>query len=165
MAQAGVVFEREDWVSAANRAFEYVFMTMSVRGRLMHSSRRSTKRGAGVVEELRANGVADELLDRIDVPAGIPIGSHSGAEIALSVLAKVVEVRRNGGASMPAPAEAPAPAAAVDSPKLAVDPICGMTVAAVPSSPHVERDGETTYFCSEGCKAKFEAGEHASVAG
>ena len=125
----------------------------------------STKRGAGVVEELRANGVDGELLDRIDVPAGIPIGSHSGAEIALSVLAKVVEVRRNG-----AVARAPAPPASagsmpIESAKLAVDPICGMTVAAVPSSLHVEHDGETVYFCSEGCKAKFEAGEHASLAG
>ena len=39
-----------------------------------------------------------------------------------------------------------------------------MTVAAVASTLSVERDGETVYFCSEGCKAKFEAGEHASVA-
>ena len=126
----------------------------------------STKRGAGVLDELRADGVDGELLDRIDVPAGIPIGSHSGAEIALSVLAKVVEVRRSNGASVRAPADAPAPAAAAsaDSAKLAVDPICGMTVAAVPSSLHVEHDGETVYFCSEGCKAKFEAGDHASVA-
>jgi uncharacterized protein YyaL (SSP411 family) len=51
MAQAGVVFEREDWVAAAIRAFDYVVMTMSVRGRLMHSIRRSTKRGAGMLDD------------------------------------------------------------------------------------------------------------------
>jgi YHS domain-containing protein len=40
-----------------------------------------------------------------------------------------------------------------------------MTVAAVETTPSLERDGETVYFCSEGCKAKFEAqGEHASLA-
>ena len=119
----------------------------------------SEKRGAGVLEELRADGVDDELLERIDFPAGIPIGSHSGAEIALSVLAKVVSVRRNGGAG------AHVPAASSASASLAVDPVCGMTVAAVESTPHLERDGETVYFCSEGCKARFEAGEHASLAG
>jgi xanthine dehydrogenase accessory factor len=119
----------------------------------------SEKRGAGVLEELRADGVDEELLERIEVPAGIPIGSHTGAEIALSVLAKVVSVRRNGAAG----AGAPATSRATSS--LAIDPICGMTVATVESTPHLERDGETVYFCSEGCKARFEAGEHASLAG
>ena len=44
---------------------------------------------------------------------------------------------------------------------LAVDPICGMTVAAVPSTLSLERDGETFYFCCEGCKAEFEAQQRA----
>ena len=40
-----------------------------------------------------------------------------------------------------------------------------MTVAAVPGTLSVEHDGETVYFCCEGCKAKFEAEhEHAAVA-
>jgi Cu+-exporting ATPase len=42
---------------------------------------------------------------------------------------------------------------------IAVDPICGMTVAAISGTPSVEHDGETIYFCCEGCKTKFEA-EH-----
>jgi xanthine dehydrogenase accessory factor len=139
----------------------------------------SEKRGAGVLEELRADGVGQELLERIDVPAGIPIGSHSGAEIALSVLAKIVSVRRGAATPEPgsirSPAEAPAadaggagaegPSTAPSSPSLAVDPICGMTVAAVAGTPSVERNGETVYFCSEGCKARFEAGQHASLGG
>ena len=56
----------------------------------------SAKRGAGVLDELRADGVADGLLARIDVPAGIQIGSRTAGEIAVSILAKVVEVRRAG---------------------------------------------------------------------
>ncbi len=40
----------------------------------------------------------------------------------------------------------------------AVDPICGMTVST--SSPiHAERDGQTYYFCHEGCRQKFLAQE------
>ena len=109
----------------------------------------SERRGAGVLEELRAAGVPGHLLERIDVPAGIAIGSRTPGEIALAILAKIVEVRRS----------APAPAPVT----LAVDPICGMTVPAVPETLSVERDGETIYFCSEGCKARFES-EHASVA-
>ena len=54
----------------------------------------SRKRGDGVVGELRGDGVPDELLGRIDVPAGLDIGARTPAEIALSILARVVEVRR-----------------------------------------------------------------------
>lgn len=118
----------------------------------------SEKRGAGVLAELRADGVAEELLERIEVPAGIPIGSHGPGEVAVSVLARIVSVRRGDQAGAPS-----APAA--ETPGVAIDPICGMTVAAVEGTPSVEREGETIYFCSDGCKSEFEAREHASVAG
>jgi xanthine dehydrogenase accessory factor len=121
----------------------------------------SEKRGAGVLEELRSAGVGEELLERVDVPAGIPIGSHTASEIAVAILAKIVSVRRSAGAS-----GAPPPRRAnVGSSRLAVDPICGMTVAAADATPSVRRGGETVYFCSEDCKAAFEAqGEHAPLA-
>ena len=54
----------------------------------------SRKRGAGVVEELRAEGVAEELLDRLETPAGLDIGARTPAEVALSIVARIVEVRR-----------------------------------------------------------------------
>ena len=37
----------------------------------------------------------------------------------------------------------------------AVDPVCGMTVTVVPGTPSAERDGETVYFCCDGCKNAF----------
>jgi xanthine dehydrogenase accessory factor len=109
----------------------------------------SRKRGDGVLAELRGDGVAPELLERIEVPAGLDIGARTPAEIALSILARVVEVRRG---------QRPTPAAT------AVDPVCGMTVAITPDTLSLELDDETHYFCSEGCRAKFEA-EHAAARG
>jgi YHS domain-containing protein len=39
-----------------------------------------------------------------------------------------------------------------------------MTVAAIATTPSVEHDGRTVYFCCEGCKATFEAqSRHARV--
>jgi xanthine dehydrogenase accessory factor len=115
----------------------------------------SPARGDGVIGELRGDGVSDRLLGLIDVPAGIDIGARTPAEIALSILAKVVVARRRERTGGPADASPPVGASA--APALAVDPVCGMTVAAVPGTPSLEYDGETVYFCCEGCKAKFEA--------
>jgi xanthine dehydrogenase accessory factor len=109
----------------------------------------SHTRGAAVIEELRADGVAEELLQMIDTPAGIAIGAHTPAEIALSILARIVEVRRTQRVPTAVPAVRAAPATAVD-------PVCGMTVVAVAGTPTVQRDGETFYFCCEGCRRTFE---------
>jgi xanthine dehydrogenase accessory factor len=103
----------------------------------------SRNRSAGVLGELRADGVAPELLDRIDTPAGLDIGARTPEEIALSILAGIVAVRR---------ATKSAARAAT-----AVDPVCGMTVAAVAGTPSLEHAGEAVFFCGEGCKAAFEA--------
>jgi xanthine dehydrogenase accessory factor len=102
----------------------------------------SRKRGDGVIGELRGDGVPTALLDSIDTPAGLDIGARTPAEIAVSILAKVVAERRAGRVSVAT---------------TAIDPICGMTVVVMASTPSVEHDGETVYFCREGCKAKFEA--------
>jgi xanthine dehydrogenase accessory factor len=113
----------------------------------------SARRGAGVVDELRADGVPDDQLDRIDVPAGIEIGARLPSEIALSILAKVVAVRRSGDIF---DAELPIAGSVTD-------PICGMLVMPMPDTPRVEHNGETVYFCCEGCKRRFEA-EHQHAA-
>jgi xanthine dehydrogenase accessory factor len=105
----------------------------------------SAKRGSAVIEELRADGVTEELLERIDTPAGIDIGARTPAEIALSILARIIDVRRREPHRT-----------REQLTHTAADPICGMTVLIGPDTPSVERDGETAYFCCAGCKHTFE---------
>jgi xanthine dehydrogenase accessory factor len=107
----------------------------------------SRKRGAAVLDALRDDGVSEELLERIDTPAGLDIGARTPAEIALSILASVVEVRRRS---------ATAPRSWAAAPPTAIDPICGMTVVVSPDSITYEVAGETHYFCGEGCRRAFE---------
>lgn len=108
----------------------------------------SRRRGAAVLDELRADGVSEELLDRIDSPAGLDICARSPAEIALSILASVIEVRRRSSTTPRSWAAAP--------PTTAIDPICGMTVLVSPEAIALEHAGETHYFCGEGCRRAFE---------
>jgi len=98
-------------------------------------------RGASV---LAALDVPDDQRARVHSPAGLDIGGRTAAEIALSVLAELVAERRAAERH-----------AAPPQPTSAVDPVCGMTVAAVDSSPHATVDGVTTWFCCEGCRTTF----------
>ena len=54
----------------------------------------SRVRGAAVVAELRAEGVAEHRLAALETPAGLDIGARTPEEIALSILARIVAVRR-----------------------------------------------------------------------
>jgi xanthine dehydrogenase accessory factor len=49
------------------------------------------------LEALRANGVAEDVIARIQSPVGLDIGARTADEIALSILAGLVTVRRGAG--------------------------------------------------------------------
>src|SRR5438046_698331 len=49
------------------------------------------------LEALRARGVSEEVIGRIQSPVGLEIGARTAQEIALSILAGLVAVRRGGG--------------------------------------------------------------------
>jgi xanthine dehydrogenase accessory factor len=53
----------------------------------------SPKTHARRIERLRAEGLAQEHLDRLHAPIGLNIGGRTPAEIALSILAEIVAVR------------------------------------------------------------------------
>jgi xanthine dehydrogenase accessory factor len=110
----------------------------------------SETRGAAVLASL---DVDDEQRSHVHSPAGLQLGARTPAEIALSILAQLVSERATSRPAEPEPA--PVSAAPVSDVPTAIDPVCGMTVAAVPATLHVELEGKTTYFCCAGCRASF----------
>lgn len=62
----------------------------------------SRRTHAARLERLRQAGCGDGDLDRIHGPVGLHIGALSPPEIALSVLAQVIQVLRRGESSLPA---------------------------------------------------------------
>jgi xanthine dehydrogenase accessory factor len=106
----------------------------------------SAKRGAAVLGYLADRGLPKADLDRVRVPAGLDLGSTTHPEIAVAILAELVQLRAAG---------ALATDAAVPR-KESIDPVCGMTVTAGPEGLPLERDGVTYYFCCAGCRQAFE---------
>lgn len=103
----------------------------------------SAKRGAAVVASLN---VPDELRQRVHTPAGLRLGGTAPAEIALGVLAQLVQVRATTGT---------AAESAHSAPTTVLDPVCHMTVVAAEPTPRAEVDGQTVWFCSDGCRSAY----------
>lgn len=117
----------------------------------------SRTRGTAVLASL---DVDDEQRSRVHSPAGLPLGGQTAGEIALSILAELVSLRSARrpaatGASAPLAASTADGSTADAAPASAVDPVCGMTVAAVDATPHADYAGATVYFCSAACMKAF----------
>ncbi|MEX2324152.1 MAG: XdhC family protein [Nitriliruptoraceae bacterium] len=109
----------------------------------------SHRRGQAVVGYLADRGIAREQLDMVRFPVGLDLGPTSHREIAVAVLAELVQLRAAGQLARQRPVSLP-----MLTPQH-VDPVCGMTVDVNDSTPSAEHDGDTYYFCCPGCRAAF----------
>jgi xanthine dehydrogenase accessory factor len=124
-------------------------------------------------------GIPAERLAALRAPAGLDLGAETAEEIALSILAELVQVRRgtaafvaspgpatlagahagaagDGDAGHSAPGTAPE---AINQPVVddivLLDPVCGMTVAREHARHLAEHAGVVYAFCSIGCRTSF----------
>jgi xanthine dehydrogenase accessory factor len=112
----------------------------------------SRKRAASVVENLRRRRVPEDRIDRLKAPAGLEIGAVTPEEIAVSILAEIVQTRR---AAKPAPQEEDLHR--IELPSLqSKDPVCGMLVDIATARHRAEAWGRAVYFCCAACKDTFE---------
>lgn len=127
----------------------------------------SRRRGSAVLEFLAERGLDQALIDRVRVPAGLDLGHTTHREIAVAVLAELVQ-RRAAGEFGPGLTDLTAADPAADHrrdrrtlPLLttpeAIDPVCGMTVAATDDSYPFEHNGTTYWFCCLPCRTRFAA--------
>jgi xanthine dehydrogenase accessory factor len=127
----------------------------------------SRKRAEAVLGYLAERGVPKDQLDRVHAPAGLDLGRTSHEEMAVAILAQLVQLRAAG--ALPG---IPAPRAELGrAPKTelklaeAVDPVCGMTVMANAAAMPAEHDGITYYFCCAGCHRAFDENPAAYLKG
>ena len=110
----------------------------------------SRKRAEAVLGYLRDRGVSEEALAQVHAPAGLDLGHVPTEEIAVAILAEIVQLRAAGelGGRTAVPA--------VEPRHEEIDPVCGMTVDVADARYRTVHEGRTYYFCSAGCLETFE---------
>jgi xanthine dehydrogenase accessory factor len=124
----------------------------------------SPTRAAAVRSWLREEtGLAEERLAALRAPAGLDLGAETPEEVALSILAELVKVRRGraefvaspGPATVAGAAAGAAPMTAAPDDIVVLDPVCSMTVDRDHARHLAEHDGIVYAFCSLGCRTRF----------
>ena len=100
----------------------------------------SRKRARAALDLLRERGISDELIATIDTRPGIELGEVTQEEIALAVVAGIVQRTR---------------AVQADGPRTAIDPTSGSEILVDETTPSAEYEGTTYYFSCNGCKGRF----------
>jgi xanthine dehydrogenase accessory factor len=110
----------------------------------------SKVKAAKALQHLGERAIGAERLNQVRAPAGMSIPNGSPEEIAVSILAEIVQLNRSRAVGHK---EAPALPAEKQEVK---DPICGMTLSVDAAKCKSEFDGKSFYFCCAGCKQTFD---------
>jgi xanthine dehydrogenase accessory factor len=149
------IWDEEALASAFRRDVSYIGLVAS------------PTRSAHVRAWLRDEGrVVDDRLAALRAPAGLDLGAETPEEIAISILAELVQVRHGTASFIAAPgpatlagetgavvAEATLQPVADDI--VLVDPVCGMTVDRAHARHLAEHEGVVYAFCRMGCRTAF----------
>jgi xanthine dehydrogenase accessory factor len=111
----------------------------------------ASPRRFGEMRALLAEQIPTEVLAAIKNPAGLDLGARLPEEIALGILAEMVQEHRRKERQAPAAELVPEPAPE------ARDPVCGMTVRDRARAPRAEHRGTAYLFCCAGCQQRFVA--------
>ena len=110
----------------------------------------SKVKAAKILDYLKERGLSSTRLGQLKAPAGLDIHASSPEEIAVSILAEIIQENRSGMAKQKREVER---AVARQEAK---DPICGMMVDIDEARHKSEFRGNAFYFCCAGCKQKFD---------
>lgn len=105
-----------------------------------------------VFDYLKSRGVTADQIKRVQAPAGLDIHAKSPEEIAVSILAQIIQLRGTRTEAADQTKRVSLPVINTE----AKDPVCGMSVNASKARYKSEYEGTAFYFCCAGCKQAFD---------
>jgi xanthine dehydrogenase accessory factor len=107
---------------------------------------------------LRASGLTEQQITRLKAPAGLDIGAVTPEEIAASILAELVQVKRRkvGSDERGTREEQRHQISVMSASSTALDPVCGMIVEIATARHRSVYESRDFYFCCPACKRLFE---------
>ena len=118
----------------------------------------SAEKSASLFAYLRGKGVPESDVQKIKSPAGLNLGAETLPEIAFSVMAEILQLRRSKSQTptQSQTSQKPLSITVLQSRTEARDPICGMTVDVASAKYTASHEGVMYYFCCLRCKETFE---------
>jgi xanthine dehydrogenase accessory factor len=114
----------------------------------------SRKKKTSVLQYLKDAGIDQAKVDMIESPAGIDINAKRPEEVAISILAAIIQRRNNLPDDFHFTRFEERPAE-TGKPVFYINPVCGVPVDMNSPKHVVDYEGEKVYFCCDGCHAKF----------
>ena len=114
----------------------------------------SRRKASSIYHELRQMGTTFDQLKRIKTPAGLDIGAKTPQEVAISILAEVIQDFR-AEKETDSSAETSLETTMVNQ-DYYINPVCKIPVLKSAAKHILEHNGEKVYFCCDGCKVSFE---------
>ncbi len=124
----------------------------------------SAKKAKDIRAYLLDQGISEKRVKQLRSPVGLDINAKLASEVAISILAEIIDHFRNGKAAENMPLRDTVNAKEIEaspaSDKFAEDyyinPVCNVPVSKKNPKHIVEYHGENVYFCCDGCKLSFE---------
>jgi len=125
----------------------------------------SAKKAEDIRTSLSKDGLSDDVIARLRSPVGLDINAKLASEVAISILAEVIDDFRNARDSAKkqkheAPSETATPVASTAGDTFTeeyyINPVCQVPVSRKNPKHIIEYKGELVYFCCDGCKVSFE---------
>ncbi|MEM9324118.1 MAG: XdhC family protein [Bacteroidota bacterium] len=117
----------------------------------------SYKKANSVFMELKRSGVQHDELVKVKTPAGLDIKAKTAEEVAISILAQIIEEKRSGASGSGAETSN-------EIEDLYINPVCKIPVQKSTAKHVLDHEGEKVYFCCDGCKVSFEKEPEAYIA-
>jgi len=123
----------------------------------------SAKKSEDIKKYLLDQGISEKRTSQLRSPVGLDINAKLASEVAISILAEIIDHFRNGKAADNMPVHEASngesqeiPVAGKFEEDYYINPVCNVPVSKKNPKHVIEHNGEKVYFCCDGCKVSFE---------